>query len=89
MRQQLLAHQMVKAHEQGADVVRLLHITPAHNLDFQRVTSLTLESLGSTVSEVWKKIVKSSDRFMSITTEQLFGNFDCQQFPDKSPLTAH
>jgi hypothetical protein len=41
MRQQLLAHEMEKAHELGADIVSLLHFSPAHNKDFMRVTSLS------------------------------------------------
>ena len=39
MRQQFLAHEMEKAHELGAEKVSLLHISPAHNKDFMRVTS--------------------------------------------------
>jgi hypothetical protein len=36
MRQQFLAHEMEKARELGADVVSLLHIAPALNLDFKK-----------------------------------------------------
>jgi hypothetical protein len=39
MRQQFLAREMEKAKELGADVVSLLHISPAYNLVFKRVTS--------------------------------------------------
>jgi hypothetical protein len=73
MRQQLLAYEMEKAHEMGADVVSVLHIAPAHNIDFQRVTSPTLECLGKTATGVWSQLVTKQDQFKSIATEQLFG----------------
>jgi hypothetical protein len=43
MRQQLLAREMETARECGADVVSLLHIAPAQNACFQRVTSPNLK----------------------------------------------
>lgn len=76
-RQQLQAQGMEKAHELDADVVSLLHIAPSHNLDFRRVTSpdLARKNLGLSATEVWKQLVKQPDRFTSISTEALFGNF--------------
>jgi len=73
MRQQFLAHEMEKAHELCADRVSVLHIEPAHNTDFQRITSPRLECLGDTVVGVWQRLVTASDRFTSIDTETLFG----------------
>jgi hypothetical protein len=81
MRQQFLAHEMEKAHELGADVVSLLHIAPAHNLDFKRITSPALRPLGASATEVWQALVKTPDRFMSVSTEALFGPFDAGKFP--------
>jgi hypothetical protein len=73
MRQQLLAHEMEKAHELDAEVVSLLHIAPSHNEDFRKVTSPKLRLLGESATDVWKKLVKTENRFISISTEQLFG----------------
>lgn len=73
MRQQFLAHEMEKAHELGADRVSVLHIEPAHNTDFQRITSPQLECLGNTVVGVWQRLVTEQDRFTSVSTETLFG----------------
>jgi hypothetical protein len=82
MRQQFLAHEMEKAHELGADVVSLLHIAPAHNPEFATVTSPDLRGLGTSVTEVWKRLVKASDRFASVSTEALFGKFSANIYPN-------
>ena len=79
MRQQLLAHEMEKAHELGADIVNVLHIAPAQNTDFHRITSPELENLGETAIAVWEKLVRPTDRFISISTERLFGNLSAEQ----------
>jgi hypothetical protein len=81
MRQQFLAHQMEKVHELEADIVSLLHIAPRHNKDFTRVTSSALRSLGTSPTEVWKVLVKLPNRFQSVFTEDLFGNFDADKYP--------
>lgn len=54
MRQQFLAHEIEKAHELGADIVSVLHIAPARNTDFHRITSPELENLGERAIAVWK-----------------------------------
>ena len=82
MRQQLLAHEMERAHELGANVVSLLHIAPRHNQEFQRVTSPGLLSIGDSVIKIWKKLQRPPHRFDSISTEELFNGFPIQQFPD-------
>ncbi len=82
MRQQFLAHEMEKAHELGADTVSLLHISPAHNKDFVRVTSPDLRALDISATKVWGKLVKNSDRFIGEYTENIFGNFQVERFPD-------
>jgi len=74
MRQQFLAHEMEKAHELGADAVNVLHIAPARNTDFHRITSPELSNLGETVIDVWTRLVRIEDRFISVSTERLFGN---------------
>lgn len=81
MRQQFLAHEMEEAHELDADRVSLLHIAPACNLDFRRVTSPSLRPLGASATEVWQRLVKVPGRFTSVSTEDLFGRFDGLRFP--------
>jgi len=81
MRQQFLANEMEKAHEMGADVVSVLHIAPVHNNDFRKVTSPELEPLGESAASVWKKLVKTKGRFISVSTEKLFGNLSETQLP--------
>jgi hypothetical protein len=81
MRQQFLASEMEKAHELGADFVSLLHIAPAHNLDFRRITSRELENLGESATDVWKKLVVSEGKFLSLSTEQLFGGWTADNLP--------
>ena len=82
MRQQFLAHEMEKAHELGADIVSLLHICPAHNEDFRKVTSPALVKLGDTATGVWKKLVTPQDRFLSVSVEELFGGLTAEQHPE-------
>jgi hypothetical protein len=76
---------MEKASELGADIVSLLHIAPAHNLDFRMITSPGLVGLGETATGVWKRLVKDTDRFHSVSTEELFGKFDVSKYPDLQP----
>jgi len=82
MRQQFLAHEMERAKELGAEMVYVLHITPDHNADFCRVTSPELAPLGDTVTNVWKKLVQPRDRFISISTEQLFGGWSVEELTE-------
>lgn len=82
MRQQFLAHEMEKAHELGADITSVLHISPRHNTDFLRVTSPALQSLGDTATGVWKNLVKQPDRFISVNAEELFEKLNIDQDPE-------
>jgi len=82
MRQQLLAHEMERTQELGADIVSLLHIAPAHNTDFQRVTSPALRTLGDSVMEVWKKLQRYPNRFTSISAEDMFNRFAAEMSLD-------
>jgi hypothetical protein len=81
MRQQFLANEMEKAHELGADVVSVLHIAPAHNDNFRKVTSTELAKLGESAISIWKKLVKSEGRFISVSIEKLFGSLSETQLP--------
>jgi len=82
MRQQFLAHEMEKAHELGADRVRVLHIAPAHNTDFNKVTSPALRGLGESATGVWSRLVKEPGSFVSASTESLFGGLDLGRHPE-------
>jgi hypothetical protein len=82
MRQQFLAQKMEQAHELGADIVSLLHIAPAHNKDFMRITSPNLQNMDISATKVWQKLVKTPGRFVSEYTENIFGNFDAGMFPE-------
>lgn len=81
MRQQFLAQGMEKAREKGAEVVSLLHIAPAHNLEFSRVTSPFLQLLGDNALTIWKKLVKTPTRFNSVNIEDVFSPFDAEKYP--------
>ncbi len=81
MRQQYLAHEMQRAHELEADVVSVLHIAPAHNEDFRRITSLPLARHGDSATGVWTKLVQPEGNFISVSTEALFGGLSEAQLP--------
>ncbi|MBK9049666.1 MAG: hypothetical protein IPL78_01725 [Chloroflexi bacterium] len=82
MRQQFLAQEMERARELGADVVSVLHIAPAHNTDFHKVTSANLKTLGKTAMDVWRNLARPRSRFLSLSTEQLFGPLSAEQLPE-------
>jgi len=82
MRQQFLANEMEKVEELGAAVVSLMHIAPTHNTDFKYITSPELRSLGISATDVWTKLVKAPGKFISVSTEELFGRFDVIQHPE-------
>lgn len=80
MRQQFLAHELEKAREQDADLVSLLHISPARNTDFRRVTSSAFQTLGNTATSAWQKLVHTPGKFIAVHTEDLFGSFDVDKY---------
>ena len=89
MRQQFLAARMEDAHEMGADVVSLLHISPDANGDFKRITSPLLIGLGATSTGVWKRLVKDEGSFISVHAEDLFRWFETEEMQDwKSYMQA-
>ena len=85
MRQQLLANEMEKAKELGADVVSLLHIAAARNDQLNRVTSPGLKHIGDSVTEVWRSLVRKPDRFQTASIENLFGDFEIDEHPEMQP----
>jgi len=82
MRQQLLAHEMEKAHGLGADIASVLHLAPVRNTDFRRITSTELEGLGESATDVWTKLVRPEGRLLSVSTERLFGDLTTEQIPE-------
>lgn len=70
------------AQELGTSIVSVLHVAPSQNTDFQKVTSPDLAKLGETATEVWRKLVRTPSRFISVSTEQLFGNLSVEQLPE-------
>lgn len=85
MRQQLLANEMEKAGELAAHKVSLLHLAPAANPQFNRVTSPSIMQLGDSVVEIWKRLVKDRSHFHSASVEDLFGKFDIASHPEMRP----
>ena len=66
MRQQLLAHELETDRAHGAERVRVVHVLPAGNGAYQQ--SLHRESqraLGNAVSEVWGRLQRRPERFVS------------------------
>src|SRR3954451_3829240 len=70
MRQQLLAHRLVRDHAEGADVVRILHVLPPRNLAYQAsLVRAEHRALGDTVDQVWSRLLRSPDRFVHVDPE--------------------
>ena len=67
MRQQLLAHELEKAGAQGVDRVRVVHVHPADNAAYQSsLYGVRPRALGATVMEVWRRLLRAPDRFVSL-----------------------
>jgi hypothetical protein len=67
MRQQLFARELERAGVLGAQRVRVVHVLPAGNDAYQRsLVRHSHRALGATVSEVWRKLLRLPDRFVSI-----------------------
>ena len=84
LRQQMLAFQMQRAKEDGADRVRLLHIAPSKNIALRKVTSPTLSMFGSDALSVFQSLLVRPDDFVSVSTEDLFDPI----LPDGATLDA-
>lgn len=67
VRQQLLAHALEQAHADGADRVRVLHVLPPGNVEYQQSLHRPEQlAQGNTVGEVWQKLLRRADRFTSV-----------------------
>jgi len=89
IRLQFLAREMERARELGAERVTLVNIAPAANPDILTVTAPGLRALGSTVPEIWHRLVRPADRSVTITTEELFRAFPLEHWPDLRPWWAY
>lgn len=70
MRQQLLAHELEKIGVLGVDRVRVAHVLPAANLEFQSsIHRSDHTALGTTVYEVWKAVLRHPDRWVSLDSD--------------------
>jgi hypothetical protein len=72
IRQQMLVFQMEKARENGADIVRVLHLSPAGNSALKAVTAPKLREYGSDFAAVWQKLLQFPDRFKSLDISSAF-----------------
>lgn len=67
MRQQLLAHELEKANAHGVDRVRVVHVLPEGNAAYHgSLHGVTAHQLGSTVKEVWNRLLRRPDRFVPL-----------------------
>lgn len=70
MRMTLLAQEMERAGELGADMVSICLITPAANVDYlNRITSEGLRPYGNSVHKVWSNLM--GEKFRAIQSESL------------------
>jgi hypothetical protein len=81
LRQQLLANEMEKDPKLGADKVSVLHICPDDNQAFQKITSPNLRQFGSNAVEVWEKIMVQPEKFLHVSTKQLFKPSVAENYP--------
>jgi hypothetical protein len=66
VRQQLLAHALEKDRAHGAERVRIVHVSPADNHAYQQSLQPAHRALGDSVTEVWSKLLRRPDRFLSL-----------------------
>lgn len=84
-RQQMLAFQMQAAREDGAERVRVLHISPAGNQALHRVTAPALKDRGTDAFEVFRSLLVRPDDFISRSTEAVFGAVLATAGPEDRP----
>ncbi len=70
VRQQLLAQALEQAGAEGAGRVRVLHVLSPDNLAYQRSIARPEQlGLGPTVSEIWQKLLRHTNRFTSVDSK--------------------
>lgn len=73
LRQQMLAFQMQAAREDGADRVRVLHLSPRANTRLHAVTAPAMRRYGEDAFCVFRSLLTEPDDFVSLSTEEFFG----------------
>jgi hypothetical protein len=86
LRQQILAWRMEQAHELDAERVSVLHISPTNNRALHKVTAPALRRFGDDVFSVFRSLLAKPERFVSVTTEQMFAPFLAMHHAD--PLAS-
>ncbi|MCX6234452.1 MAG: hypothetical protein NT175_06960 [Bacteroidetes bacterium] len=66
MRQTLLAHEMIKAKEYGADLYFHIHVIPKDNKELKDTNTAEGKLIGKTLEETWKNVLKSPDLYKAI-----------------------
>ena len=67
MRQQLLAYELEKSQAHDVDRVRVVHVMPAANRAYNdSLYGVHALQLGNTVKEVWQRLLRRPDRFVSV-----------------------
>jgi hypothetical protein len=69
VRQQLLAHRLEQDRVLGADRVRVVHVSPEGNAGYAGSLLPAQRALGSSVQEVWQKVLRAQDRFVALDSE--------------------
>ncbi len=72
LRQQMLAFQMERAGEDGADIVRVLHLSPLNNIALKSVTAPKLREHGPSFSAAWRHLLNQPSRFVSMDIDKAF-----------------
>jgi hypothetical protein len=73
LRQQMLALEMQKANEDGAQRVRVLHFSPAANIPLKKVTAPALRRFGEDAFSAFKAVLVHPEDFVSRSIEDVFG----------------
>lgn len=67
VRQQLLAGELERAGAEGASRVRVVHVLPTGNAEYQKsLTRPEHQKLGASVRDVWGQLLRWQDRFVSM-----------------------
>jgi len=72
LRQQMLAAQVQRASDLGAERVRLLHISPAGNTDLHKVTAPAMRRFGTDAFAVFASLLTGPTDFVSRSIEAVF-----------------
>lgn len=73
LRQQILASAMQTAREDGADRVRVLHVSPAENGALHKVAAPALRRFGTDAFEAFSAVLVEPSTFIGRTIDQVFG----------------